>query len=154
MHRLLSFRIPVQSWFVRKVHPWRLTWHWKNKTCSIGNISSNGGFSIVMLVFGGGGGVNHVQLLCHLALKHGKNSCTPEISRGPLDKPTLIVQFIHDYWLNPQWSFGVPLFWKKPSGTEANNYLGGSNLWSICQGIVGCTPGPTYPMGNPYISPI
>ena len=37
------------------LHPWKLTWHWKigKSQFSIGNTSSNGGVSIVMLVFRG-----------------------------------------------------------------------------------------------------
>ncbi len=38
------------------VHPRKLTWLAGKSPCSIGNTSSNGGFFIAMLVFGGGAG--------------------------------------------------------------------------------------------------
>ena len=51
----------IEAWkFIKKnptqTHPWKVTWHWKIHYFSIGNRSSNGGFSVVIWVFGGGGG--------------------------------------------------------------------------------------------------
>ena len=46
-------------------HPWKLRWHWKSPF-SIGNTSSNGGFSIVNVSFRRGG----VSCMCFEILKH------------------------------------------------------------------------------------
>ena len=51
----LSQQVEAAKWSKRDclyLHPWKLTWHWKIP-CSRENTSSNGGFSIVMLVFAG-----------------------------------------------------------------------------------------------------
>ena len=44
-------RHPQKIQEFRNIHPWKLTWHWKMPMFNRKHLSSNGGFSIVMLVF-------------------------------------------------------------------------------------------------------